>query len=149
MRQLVLVTILFMLAGCQSPLPYSDSRPALVQKLATRGVSDANTWKIVLVGSEGGYGAETTVVITANFLVQEIWDTIYQSRPHKTYAASGNRKLRFYTDVDSDTPAAELLVNATDRCHFQEAFDEGSRCPGINRILEPLLKAEYAKRRGP
>ena len=138
---------LLVLAGCQSTLPCPGLRPALVQKLENRGVSDAGTGKIILVGSEGGYGGDLQVTITANFLIQEIWDTIYQSRPHKRWAASGFRKLRFYEDDESEVPVAELLVNATDRCHFDEDFDDSFRCPGINKILEPLLKAEYEKRK--
>jgi hypothetical protein len=37
----------------------------------------------------------------------------------------------------------ELLVNATGRCHIRGAFDNGHRCPGINKLLERLLKSRY------
>ncbi len=148
MKKLMFAACLLVLTGCQSTSTRPDLRPALVQKLEKRGVSDANTGKIILVGSEGGYGAGMQVTITANFLIQEIWDTIYQSRPYKTWAASGFRKLRFYADSESEVPVAELLVNVTDRCHFDGDFDDSFRCPGINNILELLLKAEYEERKG-
>lgn len=148
MKELMFAACFLVLTGCQSMPTRPDLRPALVQKLEKRGVSDANTAKIILVGSEGGYGERTQVTITAEFLIQEIWDTIYQSRPYKTWAASGFRKLRFYADRESEVPVAELLVNATDRCHFDEDFNDSFRCPGIEKILDPLLKAEYEKRKG-
>ena len=147
MKKHIFALCLLVLAGCQSTSTCPDLRPALVQKLEKRGVSDAGTDKIILVGSESGYGGGLQVTITANYLIQEIWDTIYQSRPHKTWAASGFRKLRFYADHESEVPVAELLVNVTDRCHFDEDFDDSFRCPGINKILETLLKAEYEKRK--
>jgi len=146
MKKLMFAIYLLVLAGCQSTSTRPDLRPALVQKLEKRGVSDASTGKIILVGSEGGYGGNMQVIITADFLIQEIWDTIYQSRPYKTWAASGFRKLKFYAGPESEVPVAELLVNVTDRCHFDGDFDDSFRCPGINKILEPLLKAEYEKR---
>ena len=145
MKKLIFAVCPLMLVGCQLTSTRPDLRPSLVKKLAKRGVSDANTRRIILVGNEGGYGHDIQVGITAEFLIQEIWDTIYQSRPYKTWAASGFRKLRFYTDAQSAVPVAELLVNVTDRCHFEEAFDDAFRCPGINKILGPLLKAEYEK----
>ena len=147
MKKLILVVLPLMLLGCQVASTGPDLRPSLVETLAKRGVSDVGTRRIVLVGGEGGYGHDIQVTITADFLIQEIWDTIHQSRPHKTWAASGFRKLRFYTDAKSSAPAAELLVNATDRCHFEDAFDDAFRCPGMNKILEPLLKAEYERRK--
>ena len=147
MKKLMFAACLLVLTGCQSTSTRPDLRPALVQKLEKRGVSDANTAKIILVGSEGGYGRRTQVTITAEYLIQEIWDTIYQSRPHKAWAASGFRKLRFYADRESEVPVAELLVNATDRCHFDGDFDDSFRCPGIEKILDPLLKTEYEKRK--
>ena len=140
-------TSIMVLTGCASTSTRSDLQPTFVQKFADMGVSAANTRKIVLVGSEGGYGSNVHVIITEKFLIQEIWDTIYQSRPYGTWAASGFKKLRFYTETGTGSAKVELLVNETDRCHFEKAFDDAFRCPGINKILEPLLKAEYEKRK--
>ena len=145
MKKLIFVVCSLMLVGCQLTSTRPDFRPSLVRNLAKRGVSDVSTGRIILIGSEGGCGDDIQVTITAEFLIQEIWDTIYQSRPYKTWTASGFRKLRFYTDAQSTVPVAELLVNATDRCHFEDAFDDAFRCPGINKTLGPLLKAEYEK----
>ena len=147
MKKIMCIASLLVLMGCQSRLTCPDFHPSLVQRLDSRGVSDANTSKIVLVGSEGGYGGSVQVTITEDFLIQEIWDAIYQSRPHKIWAASGFRRLRFYTNHELEVPVAELFVNVTDRCHFEEDFDDSFRCPGINKILEPLLKAEYEKKK--
>lgn len=143
MKTLILAACALAITGCQSPPRPPDLRPPLVQKLHQRGVTDATTARIILVGSEGGYGSDTQVVITADFLIREIWDTIHQSRPHNAWVASGYRKLQFHTDARSAAPAAELLVNATDRCHFDDDSDDAFRCPGINNILEPLVKANY------
>ena len=41
----------------------------------------------------------------------------------------------------------DKLVNATDRCHFKDAFDNSFRCHGINKILRPLLKSEYERKK--
>ena len=147
MKRLTVIAGLLVLAGCQSVSRQPDLRPALVKEFADIGVSHANTRRIILVGSEGGYGGDMQVAITEQFLIQEIWDTVYQSRPYRTWVASGFRKLRFYTDDKARVPEVELLVNATDRCHFEGAFDDAYRCPGINKILQPLFKAEYEKRK--
>ena len=147
MKGLTFMAGFLVLAGCQSVSRQPDLRPALVQELENRGVSDATTAKIIAVSSEGGYGADTEVTIEVEFLIQEIWDAIWQSRPYRTWGASGFRKLRFYRDSTSGVPQAELLVNATDRCHFDGAFDDGYRCPGINKVLQPLFKAEHEKRK--
>ena len=145
--RILMAACLLGLPGCQSTSVSSDPRPPLVRQLADLGVSDANTRKIVIVDTEAGYGPDVAATITHDFLIQEIWDTIYQSRPYSRWAASGFRKLLFYKDAESQVPAAELLVNETDRCHFEGAFDDAYRCPGIFRILERELKAEHERRK--
>ena len=136
------------LTGCRSAPAAADTRHALVRMLAGRGVTDANTDKIVVVGGEADWGADTEAVIEYEFGIQEIWDAICQSRPYAKFVFSGYRRLRFYTTADEETLAAELLVNATDRCHFADAPSETYRCPGVNRITNAYLKAAYEKRRG-
>lgn len=113
-----------------------------VRELAARGITDHNTARIVIVGSEGaGDGGREVTVENLMREVQEIWDTIYQSRPHELWVASGNRTLQFYRKGDLETPVVELLVNATDRCYVRGAFDDGHRCPGLNRLIGKLLKS--------
>ena len=146
MYRMLIFGLMLMTAGCSSLRPALVPKPPLVQRLSARGVSDANTRKIVVVGSEGGYGGDLQVTITEDFIIQEIWDAIYQSRPYKTWAASGFRRLRFYTDEEATDFSAELLVNVTDRSHFEGAFDDAFRCPGINKILERSLRLEYERR---
>lgn len=147
MKRAALVAAIFFV-GCAANEAVSPTEPAFVQTLKRHGVTPDNIRRIELVGSEGGYGGSLQVTITAEFLIQEIWDTIYQSRPYRAWVASGDRTLRLYTSANSNTPDVEIMVNATDRCHIKGIFEIGYRCPGINRVLEPELKREYAKRKG-
>ena len=145
-RSLLLAALL--LAGCANTQLAPTIEPAFVQILKRHGLTPDSTDKIDLVASQGGYGSGLQVTITEGYLIQEIWDTIYQSRPYRVSAASGNRRLRFYTSADSSKPGVEVKVNGTDRCHVKGGFEQGYRCPGINKVLEPLLKREYEKRKG-
>ena len=145
-RSLLLAALL--LAGCANTQLAPTNEPAFVQVLNRHGLTPESTQKIDVVASEGGYGSRVQVSITEEFLIQEIWDTIYQSRPYRTWAASGHRKLRFYTSADSSKPDLEVMVNVTDRCHVNGGFERGYRCPGINKVLEPVLKREHEKRKG-
>jgi hypothetical protein len=125
-----------LLAGCATS-------PVLVRRLSSHSVTDQETQRIVLTGSEGGYGASLKVSITEEFLIQDIWDRIYQSRPYKVWYASGYRQLDFYRQ-GQDEPSLTLLVNASDACHIKDTT-ERFRCPGISAVLEKLLKHEYKK----
>ena len=53
-----------------------------------RGVTHHNTDKIMLTGSQADFGPDVKVEIKEQFLIQEIWDSIYQSRPHDLWYAS-------------------------------------------------------------
>jgi hypothetical protein len=80
MKQLLTFILpLFLLCGCASP--------SLVRQMEKRGITHQNTEKIVLVGGEADVGSGTQVVIEEQFLIQEIWDSIYQSRPYGVWAA--------------------------------------------------------------
>jgi hypothetical protein len=112
--------------------------------LAARGITDHNTAKIEVIGSENTGDAGLKVTLTGTMReLQEVWDTIYQSRPYKTIVFSGYRTLKFYKKGEPKTPVIELLVNSTGRCHIRGAFDNGFRCPGINKLLERLLKSQH------
>ncbi len=147
MKRLLLIACIIVLIGCQSSPKRMKFRPELVRQFEKRGVTDINTEKIILVGSQGGFGNNIQVEITEDFLIDEIWDMIYQSRPYWTRVASGYRKLIFYTYSQPDIPKTKLMVNGTDRCHFEGDFDNPFRCPGINKILRPMLKAEYERKK--
>lgn len=134
-HRFVLCVLVVFLEGCVST-------PKLVRTMAKHGITDQNTEKIVATGSEGGWGASTQVVLDAHFLVQDVWDAIYQSRPNDVWYASGYRKLDFYRHGEGDAPCLTLLVNASDSCHI-EGTTKRFRCPGINRGLDVLLKQEY------
>jgi len=125
------------LAGCATS-------PTLVQKLANRSVTYENTERIVLTGSEGGYGSAVKVNITEEFLIQDIWDRIHQSRPYNVWYASGYKELAFYTRGQENKPSLTLLVNESEACHIEGAT-ERFRCPGINAVLHKLLEHEYQK----
>ncbi len=88
-RSLLLAALL--LAGCANTQLAPTIEPAFVQILKRHGLTPDSTRKIDLVASEGGYGSGLQVIITEEFLIQEIWDTIYQSRPYRARVASGSR----------------------------------------------------------
>ena len=56
-------------------------------------------------------------------------------------------KLEFYERHQDGEPAVTLMVNASDACQIEGTPDR-FRCPGINTILEKLLKFEYEKTHG-
>ena len=104
-----------------------------------------NTQRIVLTGSEADYGASLKVNITEKFLIQDIWDRIYQSRPYDVWYASGYRQLDFYTRDQLTRPSLTLMVNASDACHIKGS-SERFRCPGMDTVLMKLLKQEHERR---
>jgi len=133
-----LLLVLGLLVGCATS-------PALVRELSSHSVTYRNTERILLTGSEGGYGRSVKVSITEHFIIQDVWDRIYQSRPYDVWYASGYRKLDFYPRGQPNKPSVTLMVNASDACHIQGS-SERFRCPGMNTVLEDLLKREYRKR---
>lgn len=140
----ILTATLLLLTGCQTSPPHLDHRPALVQKLEKLGVTDNPGAKILLIGNPGRWGSGTQVIIPT-YLLAEMWDTIYQSRSHQSWVSSGYRRLRFYKDSKSEKPLAELFVNSTDMCYFEDNFYDSYHCPGINKFLTLLIKREYEK----
>lgn len=128
----------------KTPVPWLVN--PFVRELAARGITDHNTARILIVGSEGaGDGGVEVTLEKLMREVQEVWDTFYQSRPHKLWVASGNRTLKLYREGDLDTPVVEVLVNATDRSYIRGAFDDGFRCPGLNKMLGRLLKSQQER----
>ena len=125
------------------------SRPAsasLVEEMSQRGVTARNTARIVLTDSEGGTGA-TAVEIDEEFIIQKVWDSIHQSRPHDRWAMSGFQRADFYTGP-GDTPAATLWVNETDACFLDGQSASKFRCPELHALASRLLQEAHEKRRG-
>ena len=128
----------------------SQTLPPLVKLLREQGITHENTAKIVLQGSEGGFGSDVMVEVPWQFLIQEIWDTIYQSRPYSVRCACGYRKAHFYAKIPKTEPSelpvtVTLCINATGRCHIEGQTD-GFRCPKLNSLVERVLKKEYESR---
>ena len=120
----------------------------LVTRMRAHGISHENTAKIVLWGSEADVGPDVTVEISSQFLIQEIWDTIYQSRPYTRWAASGYRKADFYAKGEADEPVMTLWINATDACHI-DGQAERFRCPKLDLLVMGLLEKEVEKEKQP
>jgi len=111
-----------------------------------RGISYLTTRKVVIRGSEGGYGADTVFLATEDFIIQEIWDTIYVSRPYHIWCACGFREIEFYEWENAKQPIVTLCVNKTCETHIKgKTPKEGFRCPGLTDYLTKLLKYEYEK----
>ena len=122
---------LLILTGCASP--------SLVQRMDAHGVTHLNTGKIVLHGSEADVGAGVKLDVVEHFLIQRIWDAVYQSRPEITWYASGYRRADFYVDTNLDTPACTLWINASDACHLDGEGDR-FRCPQLDGFVTDLLR---------
>jgi hypothetical protein len=126
------------LCGCASP--------SLTDRMRHCGVTDLNTGKIVLHGSEADVGAGVRAEIVEHFLIQRIWDAIYQSRPTRVWYSSGYRRADFYADTDPNSPACTLWINASDACHLAGSADR-YRCPLLNGLaLDLLQKAKEGNR---
>ena len=108
------------------------------------GITHHNTGKIVLSGSEADVGSDTKVVIEEQFLIQEIWDSIYQSRPHGLWYASGYRRADFHVDQNTD-PAVTLWINASDSSFLDGHSDSRFRCPKLDAFAMTLLQEKHDK----
>jgi hypothetical protein len=108
------------------------------------GITHHNTSKIVLTGSEADVGPDIKVAIEEQFLIQEIWDSIYQSRPHGLWYASGYRRADFYVYPDQD-PVATLWINASDASHLDRQHETRFRCPKLHAFVMKLLQEQYDK----
>jgi len=131
-RTMLLMAVLGagLMAGCASP--------SLVTRMRAEGVTPLNTAKIVLQGSEADFGPDVRMEIGEHFLIQEIWDSIYQSRPETCWFMSGWRRADFYADTDSSKPAVTLWINASDACRIDGDSDL-FRCPKLDELVMELL----------
>ncbi len=124
-----------------------DEQKELVQILKSKGITYLNTDKVIIYGSQADYGSNTKVLGEWSWLIQKIWDKIYQSRSFDEWAMSGYRTIEFYKKESK--LKVTLLVNETDVCFIEnenrEKGKKGFRCPGLNEFLMNLLKYEYEK----
>ena len=136
----LVLTVIFLnsvlLSGCSSP--------SLVRDLKKHNVTYLNTKKIIIRGSENDGCANVVVEEHGpSFIIQDIWDRIYLSRPYPVYAFSSWRILELYTDLHSNKPDAILYVNETDETHIEDKSPkDGYRCPGLEGYLMELLIRE-------
>ncbi len=127
-----------LICGCASP--------SLVRDMKQLGVTHQNTGKIVLTGSEADVGRNVKVEIEEPFLIQNIWDSIYQSRPHGLWHSSGYRRADFYIDPNAQDPSLTLWINASDASHLDGQNETRFRCPKLHAFVMKLLQEEYEKR---
>ena len=111
-----------------------------------QGITYQNTGKIVLTGSEADVGSDVTVEIEEQFLIQEIWDSICQSRPYGVWCSSGYHRADFYTFPDRP-PVATLWINASDASHLDGQHETRFRCPKLHAFVMKLLQEEYDKQK--
>jgi hypothetical protein len=109
------------------------------------GVTHHNTGKILLTGSEADVGGDVKVEIEEQFIIQEIWDSIYQSRPYGLWYESGYRRADFYVD-QNDKPAATLWINASDSSFLDSQSKIRFRCPKLHAFVMRLLQQEYDRK---
>ena len=128
-----------LLSGCASP--------SLVQDLRLYGLTCLNTKKVVIRPSEGGFGAGITVYADRQYIIQKIWDKIYQATPDSPWVTADCRQIEFYTSHDASTPLVTLQVNGKDQTHIKgKTQKEGFTCPGLYDYLTPLLRRAYENR---
>jgi hypothetical protein len=137
MKRILTVILPLLVCGCASP--------SLVRQMEQRGITHHNTGKIVLTGSEADVGGNVKVEIEEQFIIQEIWDSIYQSRPHGLWYSSGYRRADFYAD-QNDKPAASLWINASDSSFLDGQSKSRFRCPKLHAFVMKLLQEEYDRK---
>lgn len=137
MKRILTVIVPLLICGCASP--------SLVRQMKKCGVTHHNTGKIVLTGSEADVGSNTKVAIEEQFIIQEIWDSIYQSRPHGSWCASGYLRADFYVD-QNDEPAVTLWINVSDSSFLDGQSKSRFRCPKLHAFVMKLLQEEYDRK---
>lgn len=138
MKRMLMVILPLLICGCAST--------SLVRQMEQEGITHHNTGKIVLTGSEADVGPDIRVEIEEQFLIQEIWDSIYQSRPHGLWYASGYRRADFHVDQDSEA-AVTLWINASDASHLDGQNETRFRCPKLHALVMKLLQEQYEKQK--
>jgi hypothetical protein len=137
--------------------PFCGNR--LVEALYAKGAKPSTTGKIILQGSDSGFGSDIKVAITDPSVINHVWKTILNSQNYGVYSACGYRKIEFHSSIDSDTPVATVTLlceNAAAYLEEEQPFHwdaaKGGRdglyqCHGLNELIEPYLREEYSRRR--
>lgn len=121
----------------------SLASPSMVELIEQdSGITHQNTGKIILRGDEasGTVGKDIVLDNLDEFIIQDIWDTVHQSRPYDHWVASGYRVLEFYADADSDKPDITLYINETSATHTSKN-GKRFRCPGLPELIRKIRKA--------
>jgi hypothetical protein len=131
----------------------------LVEALYAKGAKPSTTGKIILQGSDSGFGSDIKVAITDANVINGVWKAILNSQNYGVYSACGYRRIEFHSSIDSARPLATLTVlceNVAAYLEEQQPFDwdaaKGGRdglyqCHGLNELIEPYLREEYNRRR--
>jgi len=133
------------------PATQPADRPTseLTARLARLGVTREKTRRMVLTDDEGGFGSKTRVEVAPD-IRKAVWKAIAAAKPFSRIAASGYRRVEFYTTVDAAKPSAVLLVNSTDACHLQgQEVEDSFGCTGLHELIMPLLREEYERQHPP
>lgn len=115
--------------------------PSMAERIEqASGITYTNTGKIVLRGDEASGTAGKTISLDGNLddlIIQQIWDTVYQSRPYDRFALSGYRVLEFYADPESNEPDIVFYVNETSATHTNKNGMK-FRCPGLPALIDEI-----------
>jgi len=133
------------LRATQNDSPAAAQPTTLLAQLARSGITPASTKKMVFADDEGGFGFKTRVE-AAMADKKAVWKAIAIAKPFTRIAASGYRRVEFYTVADAAKPKAILLVNATDACRLLgQDIKESFRCPGLHKQCVARLREQYQR----
>jgi len=128
--------------------PADGRRSALLTRLTRLGVTPKTARRMVFVGSDGDFRADTRVEAAPD-MRKAVWTAIAVAQPFNRIVFSGFRRVEFYTAADAAKPAAVLCVNQTDSTHLEGRYEDRFRCAGLTELTEPLLRAQYERRHPP
>ncbi|MBL7153184.1 MAG: hypothetical protein ISS79_05670 [Phycisphaerae bacterium] len=146
----ILACVILPLTGC--------SANSLADRLKDRGVTPGTTAKLKFVGTEADFGPDVHVTIEDPEVIESVWIRIHSATPTEHWAASGFRKIEFYTSKKAKWVDATLMLNVTDAAfldtEFWHQFDSDRkgyyglmRCPGLHKLVMRHLREEHERRK--
>ena len=146
----ILAFVILLVTGCASN--------SLAERLRDRGVTPGTTAKLKFIGTDSDFGTDVQVTIEDPEVIKSVWTRIHSATPTEHWAASGFRKIEFYTSKKAEWSAATLMLNVTDAAfldtEFWHHFDsdrEGyyglMRCPGLHKLVMWHLREEHERRK--